>query len=231
MPASLRLLLIRCLELLMPRRVWQVLRFECSLVLLRLTNRLSPFQGSRIRSYRQRKHLLIHLASGSYYLPGWVNIDGLSRDPADLRLDLRTALPLPSHCARFILCEHFLEHLEYPGEALLFLQECRRLLEPGGILRLSVPDAEKYLVAYYEKDRAFFERERPGCSPMEAVNNMFRQGQEHQYAYDGNTLSALLTRAGFGIVEQRAFNRSRWEEFHADFPARQGESLYVEAVS
>ena len=40
-------------------------------------------------------------------------------------------------------------------------------------------------------------------TPMHRVNYVFRQGHEHQYAYDFETLSRVLTDVGFVGVEQR----------------------------
>jgi hypothetical protein len=45
--------------------------------------------------------------------------------------------------------EHFLEHLDYYEEAPRFLDGMpSRLCEPGGLLRVIVPDGGKYLHAY-----------------------------------------------------------------------------------
>jgi predicted SAM-dependent methyltransferase len=41
----------------------------------------------------------------------------------------------------FIYSEHFLEHLFF-DEAVALLQECDRLLKPGGVVRVCVPDAD-----------------------------------------------------------------------------------------
>jgi hypothetical protein len=65
---------------------------------------------------------------------------------------------------------------------------------------------------------------------MEAVNVVFRQGVEHKYAYDAETLLNLLRRCGFARVEHQAFGRSLMQEICLDQPMRASESLYVEAV-
>jgi predicted SAM-dependent methyltransferase len=48
--------------------------------------------------------------------------------------------------------EHFFEHLEYPTEAFQFLSEALRILQPNGLLSLSVPEAELALKAYISKE-------------------------------------------------------------------------------
>jgi hypothetical protein len=41
---------------------------------------------------------------------------------------------------------------------------------------------------------------------MHRLNYLFRQGREHKYAYDEDTLSQLLRKAQFGDVRRRPFN-------------------------
>ena len=47
-----------------------------------------------------------------------------------------------------IYSEHFLEHLDYPGDANRFLAECYRLLEPSGLIGAGVPDTKWPLEEY-----------------------------------------------------------------------------------
>jgi hypothetical protein len=65
---------------------------------------------------------------------------------------------------------------------------------------------------------------------MEVVNFVFRQGNDHKYAYDAETLMRLLRDAGFPRIERQAFGRSLLPEICLDQPMRAAESLYVEAV-
>jgi predicted SAM-dependent methyltransferase len=223
-------LLVRALEWVMPYSLWLDVRFELRLSLLRITNSCSPIFLLKVRRLSRRTDSRIHLACGDRYLTGWINIDGPTSGPVDIRLDLRRKFPLPAHQADVVFCEHFVEHLGYRDTVVSFLTECRRLLKPEGVLRLSVPDGGKYLQAYAENDRSFFSRERPACATrMLAVNDVFRQGGQHQFAYDFETLASLLRSAGYEDVRQVDFNRSRYEWFNFDSPARAGESLYVEA--
>jgi SAM-dependent methyltransferase len=67
--------------------------------------------------------------------------------------DLREGIPYPAESFDVVYHSNFLEHLDRrDGEA--FLRECRRVLRPGGILRVVVPDlgvqARQYLEALAE---------------------------------------------------------------------------------
>ena len=60
-----------------------------------------------------------------------------------MQLKHSKGIPQPDNSADGILCSHFYEHLTAP-EALVFTRECHRVLKPKGILRISVPDTEKF---------------------------------------------------------------------------------------
>lgn len=56
-------------------------------------------------------------------------------------------LDYPDNTFSFIVSEHFFEHLFLP-DAVALLQECHRVLKPGGVIRTCVPDAD---LRTYEK--------------------------------------------------------------------------------
>ena len=177
----------------------------------------------------------LNLGSGLRPRPGWINVD-LTAPTPDLRLDLREPLPFGDGTVAEIYTEHFFEHLDYasvgdstawsldlpndPSEALSFLRECQRVLIPGGVLDIVVPDAECILNEYVAR------REQPcprygwwgpdWCdTPIHCVNYVFRQGREHKYAYDAETMSRVLGRVGFSGITRRPFDPARDAENHA----------------
>jgi predicted SAM-dependent methyltransferase len=190
------------------------------------------------------KHRL-NLACGPNRKEGWINVD--LADGADLQLDLREKLPFPDDSVEVIYSEHFFEHLNYPGfadsnafaglelsgyqsEVLFFLRESYRVLVPGGLFSVGVPDAEPALIAYANRDEQAFEVARrmhwhpDWCDTlMHQVNYLFRQGHEHKYAYDGETLGLILERAGFVQVNRRDFDPA------LDSESRRGGTLYMNA--
>jgi predicted SAM-dependent methyltransferase len=229
--SRLKRLIIRGLESVMPYSLWLDLRFEMQMLRMRVSNEVNPFYHLKVRSFSDSRSVRVHLACGARYLPGWINFDGPTTSQVDLKIDLRRRLPLPDHVAEMIFCEHFVEHLPYPDAVMFFLKDCLRVLRPDGVLRVSVPDAGRYLSAYAADDRPYFDKERPNTTThMEAVNHVFRQGGQHKFAYDYATLADLFQRAGFERVERAAFNRSRQPWFDSDSPDRAGESLYVEGI-
>jgi predicted SAM-dependent methyltransferase len=84
---------------------------------------------------------LLNLGCGSCFHPDWVNVDVA---PADARVrqgDLRKPLAFAGGSFQAVYHCHVLEHLAH-AQALPFLRECHRVLAPGGILRVVVPDLE-----------------------------------------------------------------------------------------
>jgi predicted SAM-dependent methyltransferase len=152
----------------------------------------------------------LHFGCGPRRKSGWINVD-LFHTAADINLDLRQPLPWHDNQVDHIYSEHFVEHLRFPGELEAFLAECLRVLRPGGIFEAGMPDAGRILMAYARDDRRFFEDQRRwhpnwARTPMDHVNYTFRQGREHQWAFDFETLRLRLEDAGFANVQRRSWN-------------------------
>ncbi len=75
-------------------------------------------------------------------LPDWINIDYETRKPGIVQADLLKGLPFQDNSVDEILCSHFLEHLKIRHEAIPFLQECYRVLKPGGVMSFITPNFE-----------------------------------------------------------------------------------------
>ena len=173
--------------------------------------------------------LKLNCGCGPCLKPGWVNIDAGDKN-AELQLDLREKLPFPNSSVSFIYSEHFFEHLEYPAETSLFLSESLRVLIPGGQFRVGVPDTEWPVTAYVKEDHSYFQFVRENWHPahydtkMHNLNYHFRQGSEHKYAYDYETLEQLLARAGFTQIQRSEFDPG------LDTERRKIGTLYVTAA-
>ena len=90
---------------------------------------------------------LLNLGCGRSHHPDWVNVDVSSDAPDVLVHDLSTGIPFRDASFDVIYHSHLLEHLE-PADAERFLSECLRVLAPGGILRVAVPDLEGIARSY-----------------------------------------------------------------------------------
>jgi SAM-dependent methyltransferase len=168
---------------------------------------------------------------GSTREPGWINSDQKAGPGIDISCDIRKGLPLEAHSIDYAVAIHALPEVPY-SEIVPVLQELRRVLKPGGVLRLSLPDLEKGIAAYQRGDRDYF------LIPDDEVQSLSGKliVQLIWYGYSrtlftSDFIEELLLKAGF-----RTVNRCRFQETkspHAgivELDNREAESLFVEAV-
>lgn len=192
--------------------------------------------------------LMLNLGSGFESLEGWVSLDAQGGDAA---LNLLRPLPFAKDSVDFVYLAHVLEHFYFPTEALSLLEEIRRVLKPGGVLRVVVPDIRQCLLAYASGDRDFFMRRDEALFGKPRNVSLLRyflqyagawhgpDGQmiAHKYAYDLETLTELLTIARFEPVPS-GYMASEFPELRIDASSRSARaevdgrklSLFMDAV-
>ena len=219
------------------RFLFDHLRVETNALLMWSGNALLPWRRRRLAIIRRGRELRVNVACGPQILPGFVNLDLFPGCQDVVGWDCRRRLPLADRSAAGIRAEHFVEHLEPREELPAFLDDCRRALRPGGVLRIIVPDAERYLRAYCRGDlEGFRELAVPNPFPedlptrMDIVSHVFQQWHEHRWGYDFESLTNRLRRAGFMRVERAEYKSSLDPELAQDREEHAPYSLYVEAV-
>lgn len=89
----------------------------------------------------------LNLGCGQHFHPEWINVDFTSTGEGVIAHNLRQGIPFATQSVDVVYHSHLLEHLpktEAPG----FLQDCFRVLLPGGVLRVVVPDLEQITRLY-----------------------------------------------------------------------------------
>ena len=118
------------------------------------------------------------------------------------RVDVTKRFPFGDGSFDYVFASHLLEHL-YPGHAEFCVREAHRVLAPGGILRVVVPDLDLHVAEFHRDDPAefldFVYRYRLGPT---------RPGV-HRFAYNERNLGELLSRAGFRSVIRRGYREGR----------------------
>ncbi|WP_448380083.1 class I SAM-dependent methyltransferase [Gloeomargarita sp.] len=91
----------------------------------------------------------LNLGCGNRYVESaaWLNVDFAVRHPGVLAIDLRKKLPFGENSFDLVYHSHVLEHFTC-AEAKRLLDECYRVLKPGGIIRIVVPDLENIVREY-----------------------------------------------------------------------------------
>jgi SAM-dependent methyltransferase len=151
--------------------------------------------------------------------------------------DLRKGIPYAADSVDAVYHSHFLEHLD-PPHARSFLQEVWRVLKPGGIQRIVVPDMERLCADYLthlklcltdsqrasEHDRYVggiieqaVRREAAGASQQGPVwrtidrlilGDARKRGETHQWMYDRVNLPSLLRSLGYRCVKVERYDTS-----------------------
>lgn len=151
----------------------------------------------------------------------------------DACLDVTAGIPLQDEYAGGIFSEHMLEHVAFDA-ALAILEEFRRVLRKGGVLRIVMPDGELYLDEYQKGSNAkipYVDEDAnryPFLTRMISINRIFR-GSGHLFIWDFETLREALLRSGFEVVEKCSFRKGRDNKLLLDSDVRAVESLYAEA--
>lgn len=174
----------------------------------------------------------IHLGCGPNIVQGWDNLDILNL-PGIIHHDLRTPLPYKDKSVEKIFHEHFIEHLP-KQQGYHFLQDCYRVLKPGGAMKMGWPDLTKLLDAYKSKNRQFrdfilpFLEDRQFEADWDEILSDCLFNWEHKYAYTKQHMMQLLTQIGYKEVREVQYKQTNHDiriEVRDD-PA----TTYIEAV-
>lgn len=85
----------------------------------------------------QREVIKLNLGSGPHKKDGYVNIDSCEECDPDLWLNLEKAkLPYEDGSVEEIIASHVLEHI---SKLIPLMNECNRVLKPGGYMKINVP--------------------------------------------------------------------------------------------
>jgi SAM-dependent methyltransferase len=198
----------------------------------------------------------INLGCGLSVAPGWINIDNspnarLARYPwvrgtlwklgilSDLHYsvkwsasiqnyDLKKKLPYKDSSVDYVYTSHFLEHLAL-NDSQRLMSEVFRIMKPGGIVRVVIPDlavgARKYL-------RAIEANPNDANAATEFLDwlQLARPGvrDTHLWMYDAPSLSAMLNGIGFLSVAVCEYRKGRIPDCEI-LDNRPDDSLHIEA--
>lgn len=121
-----------------------------------------------------------------------------------------------------IFCSHVLEHL-YFDELNYCLSECQRVLIPGGIVRISVPDLERIV------DQFSAENPEPFLEMMFENRTAKGAKNQHHWGFTGPYLCQLLLNAGFTSATTCSYRVGQCPDLES-LDNRPEISLFVEAI-
>ena len=168
---------------------------------------------------QEKKPILLNLGGAECCHPnpfyeGYVSVD--IDPPAKgwvVRHDLTKPFPLPDGCADRIHTEDFLEHISVDRIGAL-LSECFRVLTPGGMMRIGVPDYNN------PKDRPYLDigvdLRYPGHVTLTHFAMMKKiiedspfQGHQFYHYWDGDTFVTNRIDYSLGMIQRTPENHPK----------------------
>lgn len=207
----------------------------------------------------------LNLGCGPVQPAGWTNVDGSNRawfaskwngldrllvkmgaipptefGPQIKVWNLAKRFPCADGSISAIYAGEILEHFEYQA-AEAFARECFRVLAPGGVLRVCVPDGPQYWQAYLDMFSKTMSEPRAArkAEPLRQYVKLFFNdictrrawlrslGHYHKWQFDEVQLIDVFERAGFAQVERQKFRDSRIPDIGA---LERSDFLIVEGV-
>lgn len=93
---------------------------------------------------------LLNFGCGTVFDSRWENIDLVPASSEVTACNILAGLPYPDDTFEMAYSSHVLEHLT-PNQAKTLLREVYRVIKPGGLIRLAVPDVEGIVRAYLKE--------------------------------------------------------------------------------
>jgi predicted SAM-dependent methyltransferase len=155
---------------------------------------------------KNNERVMLHLGCGPIDVPGYINVDIKSFPHVHYVHDVFPLEIFESNKFELVYASHILEHFSIP-EVPSVLQEWHRILKPGGILRLGVPDFPT-IIEIYQNTKDIKEIQGPLMGGQTDIFNF------HKSVYDKQFISLMLHNTGFrevrhwnpALVENHDFN-------------------------
>ena len=165
----------------------------------------------------------LHIGCGPFVMEGWLNVDIQCHRPDIRYMDAGKPYPFPDHSFDYIYSEHLFEHLSVEEQTVM-LQECYRILKPGGRMRLAMPNQHFLMELYLHPDKECNRRYlawsyrlfgmKQGVPevaeknyPTYVINNFFRLWG-HQFIHTPESLKELAEGIGFHDIRPYSIGKS-----------------------
>jgi len=136
----------------------------------------------------------LNIGCGAVLKEGYINVDLFVQHP-NVVLAPADNLPYPDNSVDEVFSSHLLEHISHLQTASV-LSEWRRVLKPGGVFNLVVPNLEWCMRNWLNKT----ESERWGFPLHTIFGLQIHPGEYHFTGFTPARVRQLLTNAGFAGI-------------------------------
>lgn len=172
----------------------------------------------------------VNLGCGSIQPDGWVNVDWSPCGPGVVFGDMTARLPFTEGSVDAVVAHHSLQQIRVEDLPAAFA-EIRRILRPGGVLRITVPDIRAAISAWQCADHGWFPNHRDGQHIDETACAYLTWFGTNVTPLTDQVLVRLLVDAGFSeaciAVPEHTVLGPDWI---CDLDDRAGESIFMEAA-
>jgi len=174
----------------------------------------------------------LHWGCGPITPYGWVNSDIHPHPGVDVPADILAGLPLPANEFDYAVAIHALPEIPVRQQQKA-ISELHRVLKPGGVLRLGLPDMDKAIRAYLSKDIDYFflipdEAARTISGKM--ITQLLWYGIS-RCMFTAEFATELVERGGFRNVQICGFRQTKSDHSGIiELDDRELESFFVEGT-
>jgi predicted SAM-dependent methyltransferase len=162
----------------------------------------------------------LHLGCGDIDYPGFVNVDARPAPHVHYVQTVDRLTAFKDSSVSLVYSSHCLEHVSHRNVSGV-LAEWRRVLVPGGIMRISVPDFDLLVDAYLSSGRDL------DCVQLPLMGAQDYPFNFHFTSFTRRTLTDLLHRAGFEQVRPWIHG----SDFYTALPDWSGRSFSYKGVT
>lgn len=165
----------------------------------------------------------LHIGCGRFLLKDWLNADIIRYKQGVYYLNAGKPYPFPDGSFDYIYSEHLFEHLALE-QGINMLQECFRILKPGGRMRMAMPNFHFLIDLYLHPNKDINQRylqwsfqtfiannslEKIAQEelPVYVINNFFH-AWGHQFIHAPEELTRMLQAIGFKDIQQYPIGKS-----------------------
>jgi predicted SAM-dependent methyltransferase len=149
----------------------------------------------------------LNMGCGSHFVSSeeWTNLDFVSTSEQVIAHNLLSGIPFPDHSFDLVYHSHVLEHFS-KNDGKKLVEECYRVLKPGGIIRIAIPNLEEIAKNYLK----YLE-----LSDQEPENSQFRANYDwsliemFDQTVRNNTGGAMLSYLAQKEIENEDFVMTR----------------------